>query len=572
MTERNQRSGDMCSRVFSLFSLTFLLSATGLIACSEGPSYPPPSEPPLELPPPQDALLPTTHTTTDRFATHDACAQCHYAGPDTPLMHDAAGDDISPVYTWRSSMMAFAARDPYYLAIFGQELVEHGSRKDFLDSTCTRCHGPAGSVEHEQTGGHLTYESLVSGTSNEANLARDGVTCSFCHQIEDLKLGDVDSFTGGFSVGWDRKIYGPHLAPKTDPMQLIVNYTPTSADHITKSELCATCHTVVLPIVINGAHDGDFLEQAPFLEWQNSTFSPGAPCGTCHLPTKDAAMVDLSTPIAKWPANLGARSPFGKHQFSGGNAYMLGILAENVAWTGSDVPKEELLLAAERAEQHLQEGPKVSFLSTKADGDTLSIVVMVENHAGHKLPTGYPGRRAWLHLKAESAAGEIIFESGRYDEEGSLVDKTGKILDDAHSLMPHYDTINADTQVQVYEAVAGDISGKPTHLPLSSVGYLKDNRLLPIGWSKKNTWIEWIGAVGIGADLNFAAGMDLVTYQAPKAGQIKKITAELLYQTVRPAELAQIAKVPHPAAVAFSTMTSKRAPIPIVMAQATSAL
>jgi uncharacterized membrane protein len=206
------------------------------------------------------------------------------------------------------------------------------------------------------------------------------------------------------------------------------------------------------------------------------------------------------------------------------------------------------------------------------DGDSLTVVVMVENHAGHKLPTGYPGRRAWLHLRAEDANGAIVFESGGYDADGSLVDRSGKRLDDAHAYMPHYDDIQSESQVQIYEAVAADASGKPTHLPLSSVGYLKDNRLLPLGWSNKNSWISWIGPVGTTSDVSFAAGMDLVTYHLPKGASVKKLHVEMLYQTVRPVELEVIAKVPHPAAVAFSNMAKERSPVPSLMAAATKEL
>ncbi len=550
-----------------------ILFTSALWACSSSSSDSASSgEAPVQLPPPQAPILPTIGTKTDRFATHDACAQCHFAGPETTLMHNAAGEDISPVFTWQSSMMAFAARDPYYLAIFGEELLKHSTQTDFVETVCTRCHAPAGSVEHEQTGGHLSYASLLSGDTPEAHLGRDGVTCSLCHQIQDIGLGDSSSFTGGFSIGWDRKIFGPHAGPKTDPMQFMVNYTPTEASHITQSELCATCHTVITPIVKNGQKVGDFLEQAPYLEWQNSSFSPNSPCGTCHLPTKDAAMMDLSTPISKWPANLGARKPFGQHRFSGGNAYMLGLLADNVAWTGSKVSKEELLQASIFAEAHLREGPRVFIQSSTMEGDSLVVSVRVENHAGHKLPTAYPGRRVWLHLKAETASGEIVFESGRYDEGGSLIDRTGKRLDSLSSVMPHYDEIQAENQVQVYEAVAGDASGKPTHLPLSAAEYLKDNRLLPIGFSDENAWYAWISPVGVGDDSSFQAGADIVTYRLPQPAQIKKLSVEVLYQTVRPVELEAIAKVPHPAAVAFSAMAKARKPVPIVIAQAESQL
>lgn len=559
-----------------LRSIRFVLPwALIVFAANCGSSEAPPANPtggssgevPIELPPPMGDIHPIQVTSTDRFATHGQCAQCHYAGKDTPLMHDTAGNDISPVYAWRSSMMAFAARDPYYLALVGEEIVKNENSKDFIESTCTRCHAPAGSVEHEQSGGHLSLEALFAADTPEANLGRDGVTCTLCHQIADVTLGKTSSFSGGFTIEYERRIYGPHLTPKVDPMQLIVNYTPTSSSHITKSEVCATCHTVVIPILENGQKQGDFLEQAPYLEWLNSTYAPGVPCATCHMPTKDAAKVDYESPIAKWPAGLPTRKPFGKHRFSGGNAYMLQMLADNVAFTGSDVPASELAEAAQAAKDHLAEAAIVSVLATKLDGDTRITTIAVENHTGHKLPTAYPGRRVWVHLRAEDASGAVLFESGATNEAGVIVDRQGKPIDDANSVIPHRDVIQSDNEVQVYEAIAKDATGKPTHLPLESVGYLKDNRLVPVGWSNADPWIDWIKPIGLGQDLSFGPGLDLVEYRIPRGSAVKRIKVRLLYQTVRPSELDGLSKVPHPAAVRFSQMAKTQSAALVVLAE-----
>ncbi|MEZ4447281.1 MAG: hypothetical protein R3B72_49840 [Polyangiaceae bacterium] len=37
-------------------------------------------------------------------------------------------------------MMALAARDPYYLAVFSQELLEHDGATTAVERTCTCCH------------------------------------------------------------------------------------------------------------------------------------------------------------------------------------------------------------------------------------------------------------------------------------------------------------------------------------------------------------------------------------------------------------------------------------------------
>jgi hypothetical protein len=549
--------------ILAIFATSCDTPGTNTSSSSSGGS----TEPPVELPPPMGNIAPVNFASTNRFTTHSQCAQCHFAGPDTPLMHDAAGNDISPVYAWRSSMMAFAARDPYYLAVVGEELTKSTTEKDFIEKTCTRCHAPAGSVEHEQTGGHLTMDSITSGDSPEANLGRDGVTCTLCHQIADVNLGKTQSFAGGFTIEYERKIYGPHSAPKVDPMQLIVNYTPTASSHITTSEVCATCHTVIVPIMKNGQKQGDFLEQSPYLEWKNSTFSPGVPCATCHMPTKDENMMDYNSPIAKFPMGLATRTPFGKHRFAGGNAYMLQMLADNVDFTGTSVPSAELSEAAVAAKAHLGEAAVMQVLSSKMDGDTLVVTIAVENHTGHKLPTGYPGRRMWVHLRAEGASGVVLFESGAVDASGALVDRSGKRLDSADAVMSHRDVIQAENEVQVYEAIAKNAAGEPTHLPLESVGYLKDNRILPVGWSKTDPWIDWIAPVGVAGDLSFIAGLDLVEYRIPKGSTVKRVTARLLYQTVRPTELEGLAKVPHPAAVRFSQMAKGQSPLPTTMAE-----
>jgi hypothetical protein len=51
---------------------------------------------------------------------------------------------------------------------------------------------------------------------------------------------------------------------------------------------------------------------------------------------------------------------------------------------------------------------------------------------------------------------------------------------------PHYTEIRGSDQVQIYEAILGDSAGQVTTGLLSAVDYLKDNRLLPRGFDKKD--------------------------------------------------------------------------------------
>jgi hypothetical protein len=520
---------------------------------------------PPELPPPMDPLPGVDSTKTDQFATSRTCNQCHLAG-DSPVMHDAEGHDLSPAYLWRSSMMAFAAKDPYYLALFSEARGARPGAEALVDAVCTRCHGPAGSAEAQHGGGSAGFDAITTGTDPTAHLARDGVTCSLCHQIQPDNLGEVQSFAGGFEIGFDREMYGPHMGPNAQPMSFFVEYTPTYAEHVLSSELCATCHTVLVPVLdAQGSPTGaQFVEQAPYFEWLSSSFAPATPCASCHLPPNGADGLPLQMPIAKYPDNLSARSPFGQHTFEGGNAYMLRVLADNVAWTGSDVAPAELEIAAQRAEAHLRGAAALSIVSAGLSGTDLEVVIEVQNLTGHKLPTGYPSRRMWLHVLAVDDSGDVVLESGEPGEGGSILSGDERV-DEPGVVLPHRDVVGPG-QAQIWEAVAVGGTGEPTHRPLDQVAFGKDNRILPDGFSGSGPYAGEIQPVGVSGDASFEAGRDRVRYRIPNGASVKRVTVDLMYQTLSRESADAIAITPTPAAVRFSQMVAARPPGPVTLA------
>jgi hypothetical protein len=86
--------------------------------------------------------------------------------------------------------------------------------------------------------------------------------------------------------------------------------------------------------------------------------------------------------------------------------------------------------------------------------NTLTVPVTITNLTGHKFPTGYPNRRAWLHVKVVDSVGRVVFESGKPGVDGEIVGL-------ASGTMPHYDTITQPAQVQIYETVMGDVRDNP---------------------------------------------------------------------------------------------------------------
>ena len=83
--------------------------------------------------------------------------------------------------------------------------------------------------------------------------------------------------------------------------------------------------------------------------------------------------------------------------------------------------------------------------------------MIVENLTGHKLPTGYPSRRAWLHVTVRDADGRSWCSSR------APIAPTGAIAgndndEDAGRFEPHYDEIRSADQVQIYESVMVDVA------------------------------------------------------------------------------------------------------------------
>lgn len=522
-----------------------------LVACA-GTDVPARPDPLAALPPPAPAK-------TDRFVDSPVCGQCHLVDDSSPALHDATGANVSPVLLWRSSLMALSARDPYYLA----SVADEAAGKPDTEALCTRCHAPAGSEERSAAGGKLGLADLTTGDDPASRLAREGVTCTACHQIDPANLGTADSFTGGFSIGYGRKIYGPYLDPRTSPMMLIVNYTPTGAPHVTKSELCATCHTVQVPTA-----NGVFNEQMTYLEWRSSSYKAmDQQCQSCHVPTVDATGAPIITQAAGAPADLGPRKPIGKHVFVGGNSYVLSLIADGLAWSGAGVSADELAASIARDQLHLTTAARVSIGTVTRTGNAVAFAVHVQNLTGHKLPTGYPSRRMWLHVTV-TAGGATVFESGRTDAAGALVGAAGTPLPD----QPHRDTIATADEVQVWEAAFVDRQGNPTHRSVDATHYSKDDRILPAGFAPSATDAPKIAPVGVVADATFMPGSDDVTYNLAGIPAGAMVTATLSYQVIRPDIVEAIEASQTAAGSRFVDLARARVDQPVTMAEATAAL
>jgi hypothetical protein len=192
-----------------------------------------------------------------------------------------------------------------------------------------------------------------------------------------------------------------------------------------------------------------------------------------------------------------------------------------------------MTMASERTVAFLQsESARVSIPSVEMISGRLQVRVLVQNLSGHKMPTAYPSRRAWLHLVIRDGKNNTVFESGALHSDGSIQGNDNDA--DAARFEPHYREITSSDQVQIYEPILKDAAGHVTTGLLSAVGYLKDNRLLPGGF-KKETAEPDIAVVGEAADdPNFTDAGNLVQYSVG-VGDAQgpfQIEAELWYQPI----------------------------------------
>ena len=541
--------------------------------------------------------------------------------------------NLSPYSEWRSSLMGLSGRDPVFYSQLETELNLYPGIKDQIVNTCLSCHGVMGQRQLTLDTGKpfefkLDYLDRF-GTQPFAEyggLARDGVSCAVCHHIADEGLGTPSTYTGKFNVGKTDEIFGPYEDVALVPMKNSLGLTPrkTKENQITKSALCGSCHTVILPVLTpkRSYSPGDNVftdkqqrtehEQNTYLEWRNSKYQDerqpinreaAQSCQQCHMPGmypqktgeklqfKVASIEDETFAAVEFRAKDedihlrvrgGAGNPdesYSRHTLVGLNLFVMEIFNQFSAQLGISTqaggngspatpfydpmatwgnPVPSMTLTEKSAlEMARNETAQIEVASLKRTPKGLTAQVKVTNLAGHRFPSGVSFRRAFIEFRV-NVGGKTYWVSGDTNERGVignwkngqfvplLTESFAKATNPEQIFQPHYETINSDTQVQIYEELIKDANGNFTTSFLSLANQVKDNRLMPQGWREDGPDAKHTAPVGVDKAANpgffDGSGTDVVTYEVPLDPRITRpvtVTATIYYQTIPPYYLEQ---------------------------------
>jgi hypothetical protein len=499
------------------------------------------------------------------FPTVSACVGCHGRDANGYASVDLAGNDVNVVDDWSATLMANSAKDPFWRAKVSHEVLLYPMHSAAIQDKCTSCHAP---------NGHYTAKFRSHSPYSMADLLSDtiglqGVNCSTCHMISTRDFGLT--FSGNINFDTNRVMYGPYYEPFEAPMVDFVGFRPLHGNHIPEAGTCAPCHSLVThPVNVEGEPLGtSFVEQATYHEWLNSSYGlQNITCQDCHFPRiKDPVVISANYLF------LEGRVPFGLHEMAGANTTMLKIMKNNRQALGITASEEALDETIAATFSMLQDKTLTLHLDAiEVRSDSATFALRIDNRAGHKFPSGYPSRRAFVSFVVLTEQGDTLFRSGMIRPDFEV---------DGHNshFEPHYQLINRQDQVQIYEMVMGDYQGQATTVLSRGFAALKDNRIPPSGFSTSHAVYDTTRIYGQALqDPDFnrhngqeGSGSDRVLYQVSVAGYRGNLRAHatVYYQSMPPKWMAEMFEESSPEIETFRTMFNEadRSPVAVSSAQ-----
>jgi hypothetical protein len=584
------------------------------------------------------------------FVTSDQCLACHNAtisndGLPNMMYKITEKDeskgigiqkdtlvDLSMYGEWRVSPMGLAGRDPVFFSQLQSETNHFPELAECIENTCLSCHGALGQRQYSRdtadTPGAGKCDSMFpvpppagvptgqpfplamkeqwqnnSGSKHGTygGLARDGISCQVCHQMEANPVGEYDSpdalsenepfYTGNFVTTSKPEIFGPlkddDIVPK--PMENVLGLTPKYGEHIKSSLMCGSCHNILLPEITNdGKVLGASYEQSTHLEWANSVYGQVdnkefKTCQNCHMPhtyngeklkfkIANIESSDFAPTTHRLPDDdirLKERSPYPRHALHGLNLFLNQMFQQFPTTLGlrqiryMNGNNRPLLLAGQDSilQMARNETANVAIKYLSKNDQRVAVDVLVTNKAGHYFPSGVGFRRAFLEFLVLDKDGNTLWASGRTNKLGMILDgtsdrvlKSESFVENPKAWQPHYEKITNGSQVQVYQEVILDSERNITTSFLRRVHHVKDNRIRPKGFDpafykkQSSTYIQALGKLhGVEDDPYYSSpaltGADRIRYEVKLdpslLAKVDRVKVTLYNQSIPPGYLEE---------------------------------
>lgn len=322
------------------------------------------------------------------------CGRCH-----TDIYHQ-----------WNASSHHFSSfNNPIYRKVFSSAAEENDPETMMF---CSNCHDPI-----------LTSSGQSRNPDMRSWAANTGITCLSCHRIKDPLVSN-----GQF------KIEEPLLHPLTIAKSPTLSYlhelaikiapalhTATVSDpSYSSSEICATCHTLIVPSSINGEIDITFTNEYEQLHSNSIKTAHGdvgsgsAKCQSCHMPE-----VESNDPAAK---DGYVRS----HAFATSNNVLPTFNRdfEQVREIEKFLSSGKISLRLAGARKNGEQDFSALDMNKFQPGDSIEIAVHVINQGvGHQFPTGtVDSNEAWISLVAKDRIGSLLVSQASIKDSDPLPD------------------------------------------------------------------------------------------------------------------------------------------------------
>jgi Flp pilus assembly protein TadD/nitrate/TMAO reductase-like tetraheme cytochrome c subunit len=361
------------------------------------------------------ALIPSA-----QFIPAARCASCHKDSHEQ----------------WSESLHRNAGREPFYKD--SVDILQRTRGVEFARH-CEACHAPVA----------LFSGALTTGSKEPRTMDDEGVTCTVCHSITEVRLDGTGSYTIRRPALLEREDGRPVFGDVSDAeiMADVPSHRRAMMRPLLKTpEFCASCHKSIAPPELNGYK---FIRGfSVYDEWQQSgasaeTVTPfyrkpnQVDCRSCHMPPADASE-DKSAKegvIAshRWPgANTITPLFYGqKRQVEVTTDFLRDkVLNVDIFALRREATGERALALDAKAENRLAFAP----------GEEVTAEVVIANKkAGHSFPPELRDMyEPWVEFEAIDAEGKTVFHSGFIRPDQSL-----------------------DESAHVYKAILLDYAGRP---------------------------------------------------------------------------------------------------------------